>query len=1138
MGIRELLILLLIFAIVVVVLRGLFVAISSRKNKIKIALDKNIPEYDLEELELRELPSGGARQVERSFARVMQSQGMNEPGSAQSGSGTGVGMPARKSTLKPPRTNVFKNRDQNRAASAAAGTVAAATASTSTMAAQGAAAEQGRSGEQAPVASVTDSHQTSAADTDIQTPSAESVETVQADHSQEQEQEMAPEPETLASTEGMGIVDTEAEEVTAESEATQDDSNSVEPVSTDVETDIDDPLAESMNDDSWDNDAELDDAWMDDVSPAREVNRTAAATTQSESSVLSESVSDQELAETESEEEDSAEDFHEEGFDLDRAEPLFANNQDDDDWEDSDAIESDADEDAWEDASTDELDDEEQSQSGKQWQAESHDDDDALFSEAAADDLDSSDWDVDDEEDRSELDDWDDEEEDNNVFLSDVSEPGEITEAREPTEDEIADIASEESAEDELQASDDDADWDGFEDDQPEPALGEYTEEEDAEPLVSVEDDEDDVSVEAEGDADLEAVNFDQDDADTDPLIDEGDADSGSLDVDLVAEEYAQDEAPHPEREERGLDDVLDELLEENAAPMTVSADDADLDDESTSAEIDSAETDSVESEEERDAEEMTQDGKKTSDSLEYSANEDVDNEVLFEDRDDEDFDPLFDYSENDPENEVDTAVDQEDQLIAEEDELLEAEYSDRDEDAEISDTTDVTELAEEAAQYDDVAETADIADTAEADEDDSVPDFDDELEADAEPEPREDDAFAAVDPEDDLDELFDDEDRLRRQAAMEEIEEKESRGRNWMSWASGAFKRLGAKKSADTFEPVESSPEQIEQRQGHRQSDQQQPQYDQDVMQDSAATQWQQEPVESDAEQDQWYAQAENAQTDYDDESYAEHQSQETVWNDADDQQDLGYPEDAYQEESAGRQQGAGSYQQSAGSYQEQQLSLDIEMDAQAAEAAAGQQDDGYGRQRRAAPGQAPRQSASQYQQQSAFDDGFDQGAYADNGYDEDVDDDSNEPSEVLAINVLARQGRRFAGDELLQVLLSSGLRFGEMSIFHRHANGKNGPVLFSVANALNPGTFDLNEISEFTTPGVCFFMTLPNVASNNMLVYEQMLATARHVQQSLDAELKDDNRSVMTAQTMEHYRQRIRDFELQQLKHAHGRR
>jgi len=841
----------------------------------------------------------------------------------------------------------------------------------------------------------------------------------------------------------------------------------------------------------------MDDAWMDDVSPAREVNRTAAATTQSESSVLSESVSDQELEETEAEEEDGAADFHEEGFDLDHAEPLFANNRDDDDWEDSDSDASEA---------------------------------DALFSEAAADDLESSDWDVDDEEERPELEDWDDEEEDNNVFLSDVSEPGEVMEEREPTENEMADIASEESAKEGLQASDNDADWDNFEDDQPEPVLGDYAEEEDSEPLASVEDDEGDDSVETEEDAGLEAVNFEQGDADADPLIDEGDEDSGSVDVDLVAEEYAQDEALHPEREERDLDHVLDELLEENAAPMTVSAEDEDLD-VSGSAE-------SAESEEERETEEMTEDGKKTSDSLEYSANEDVDNEVLFEDRDDEDFDPLFDYSENDEdsgfddepvagdnfysldaEDKVDSAVDQEDQLIAEEDELQEAEYSDREEkySDRDEDTADVSELAEEAAQYDDVVETAEtaetaeiaeIAETAEADED-SVPDFDDELEADAEPEPSEDDAFAAVDPEDDLDELFDDEDRLRRQAAMEEIEEKESsRGRSWMSWASGAFKRLGAKKSADTIESVESTPEQVHQ---------------------------QQDPVESNADQDQWYEQTEeNAQTEYD-KRYTEHQEQETVWNNADDQQGLGcpedgYPEDAYPEESVGRQQGAGSYQ-------EQQLSLDIEVDAQAAEAVAGQQDDGYGRQRRAAPGQATGQSASPYQQQSAFDDGFDQDPYTDSSYEEN-DDDSNEPSEVLAINVLARQGRRFAGDELLQVLLSSGLRFGEMSIFHRHANGKNGPVLFSVANALNPGTFDLNEISEFTTPGVCFFMTLPNVASNNMLVYEQMLATARHVQQSLDAELKDDNRSVMTAQTMEHYRQRIRDFELQQLKHAHGRR
>jgi cell division protein ZipA len=149
--------------------------------------------------------------------------------------------------------------------------------------------------------------------------------------------------------------------------------------------------------------------------------------------------------------------------------------------------------------------------------------------------------------------------------------------------------------------------------------------------------------------------------------------------------------------------------------------------------------------------------------------------------------------------------------------------------------------------------------------------------------------------------------------------------------------------------------------------------------------------------------------------------------------------------------------------------------------------------------------------------------------------EEDDRDPgySQVLVINVMARPKTVIQGDELLPLLLGAGLRFGEMSIFHRHADRKGGPVLFSVANALNPGTFDLNRISDFSTQGVCFFMTLPNVA-NNMLAFEQMLATAKHVQSALDAELKDDNRSVMTAQTVEHYRQRIRDFDLQQLKNS----
>ncbi|MGB4246917.1 MAG: cell division protein ZipA C-terminal FtsZ-binding domain-containing protein, partial [Pseudohongiellaceae bacterium] len=72
MGLRELLILVLILAIVGVIVRGLYVALRARRGQLRMALEKNIPQYDPDEIALSELPNGGARLVERSFAHVVR----------------------------------------------------------------------------------------------------------------------------------------------------------------------------------------------------------------------------------------------------------------------------------------------------------------------------------------------------------------------------------------------------------------------------------------------------------------------------------------------------------------------------------------------------------------------------------------------------------------------------------------------------------------------------------------------------------------------------------------------------------------------------------------------------------------------------------------------------------------------------------------------------------------------------------------------------------------------------------------------------------------------------------------------------------------------------------------------------------
>ncbi|WP_122855900.1 cell division protein ZipA, partial [Pseudomonas viridiflava] len=126
----------------------------------------------------------------------------------------------------------------------------------------------------------------------------------------------------------------------------------------------------------------------------------------------------------------------------------------------------------------------------------------------------------------------------------------------------------------------------------------------------------------------------------------------------------------------------------------------------------------------------------------------------------------------------------------------------------------------------------------------------------------------------------------------------------------------------------------------------------------------------------------------------------------------------------------------------------------------------------------------------------------------------------EVLVISVISRSESGFKGPALLQNILESGLRFGEMDIFHRHESmAGNGEVLFSMANAVKPGVFDLDDIDHFSTRAVSFFLGLPGPRHPKQ-AFDVMVAAARKLAHELDGELKDDQRSVMTAQTIEHYR------------------
>ncbi len=130
----------------------------------------------------------------------------------------------------------------------------------------------------------------------------------------------------------------------------------------------------------------------------------------------------------------------------------------------------------------------------------------------------------------------------------------------------------------------------------------------------------------------------------------------------------------------------------------------------------------------------------------------------------------------------------------------------------------------------------------------------------------------------------------------------------------------------------------------------------------------------------------------------------------------------------------------------------------------------------------------------------------------------------ELIVMNVLSEPDRPFTGDELFATLRTCGLKFGDMNIFHR-VEPLTKAVQYSVASAVEPGTFDMAEMEAIRCPGLCIFMQLPG-PEEPAAAFEDMLSVARSVVKSLGGEVRDEHRNIMTPQTVEHYRQRIQDF------------
>lgn len=128
------------------------------------------------------------------------------------------------------------------------------------------------------------------------------------------------------------------------------------------------------------------------------------------------------------------------------------------------------------------------------------------------------------------------------------------------------------------------------------------------------------------------------------------------------------------------------------------------------------------------------------------------------------------------------------------------------------------------------------------------------------------------------------------------------------------------------------------------------------------------------------------------------------------------------------------------------------------------------------------------------------------------------------IILQLMAPNLRPYRGYELIQTLTSAGFNYGKMNIFHFYSDPlTKKELLFSLASAIEPGTFDLDNTGEIVCPGLCLFMSIHKVKSA-VTAFDLMWETAQILAQDLGGILCD--RQLQPIDDLTHYHSQLHAY------------
>ncbi len=141
-------------------------------------------------------------------------------------------------------------------------------------------------------------------------------------------------------------------------------------------------------------------------------------------------------------------------------------------------------------------------------------------------------------------------------------------------------------------------------------------------------------------------------------------------------------------------------------------------------------------------------------------------------------------------------------------------------------------------------------------------------------------------------------------------------------------------------------------------------------------------------------------------------------------------------------------------------------------------------------------------------------------------------EDMEPLIISmVIQRDNYHFSGYDIVDACEKNGLEYGLMDIFHCPIDDKSGHILFSLASMVEPGTFPIEEMESFISPGLSVFIQLP-LPMNNVDAFNQFIDKIQKLAKTLQADIYDKEFNRLTAQSISHNIEIINSYQYELLK------